>query len=226
MPPSSRSNDEDKTCWMKINGLKRILAFCCGAAIIIASVFTLINLSKALDFLSHIRMFWNILFGVLIIFLQLGWNKWVGRRFGFLVTWFGRGMFYLFVGTNVFTDEWWTYIVGGVTIGLGVLELMFGSKCVNAGDDPTPMPAEIGTAPPPGKSKKSSGFFGVFGTGESSGSKGAPVEPTGDEPRFTVSVNASQAAAAASAAVSAASTAAANAPPSDNPFFGNAHLQK
>eukprot|EP00310_Coccolithus_braarudii_P008424 CAMPEP_0183365092 /NCGR_PEP_ID=MMETSP0164_2-20130417/83360_1 /TAXON_ID=221442 /ORGANISM="Coccolithus pelagicus ssp braarudi, Strain PLY182g" /LENGTH=107 /DNA_ID=CAMNT_0025540545 /DNA_START=119 /DNA_END=439 /DNA_ORIENTATION=- len=98
------ATENKESCWLKANRLKRVLAFCVGAAIIVASVFTLLSLEKALDFLSHIRMFWNILFGVLIMLVNLGVVKWVGRCFGFLTGWFGFGMFYLFVGCSVFTD--------------------------------------------------------------------------------------------------------------------------
>ena len=62
---------------------------------------------------------------LLTTLLQLNWTEWITRRFGFLTGWFGRGMFYLFVGTNIMNlDE---------DAGLVVLTLFFGFAVCFAG---------------------------------------------------------------------------------------------
>lgn len=71
-----------------------------GGLIIASSVLSLLNL---FNILHYVRAIWNIIFGTLMIFLQLNWKKMITRNFGFLNHWFLRGCFYIFVGTNTMT---------------------------------------------------------------------------------------------------------------------------
>ena len=49
-----------------------------------AGILTLLN---PFEILNYVRCFWNIVFGFLIIFLQLKWLKMIKRNFGFLLHW-------------------------------------------------------------------------------------------------------------------------------------------
>ena len=85
-----------------LNKVKKVLTFFTGIAVIVWAVFDLISSDWLLaeNWLGKIRSIWNCLFGLLMMFLQWKWDKWITMRFGFLNGWFGRGMFYLFMGTN------------------------------------------------------------------------------------------------------------------------------
>jgi len=88
--------DTIKKLFCTLNGLtkvKMVISFLVGALTIVTSVLTI--LGKLFDPLQVVRSAWNILFGTLMIFVQLKWTKWISKRFGFLNGWFGRGMFYL-----------------------------------------------------------------------------------------------------------------------------------
>ena len=73
-----------------------------------ASILTFLNPEKVgFEPLIPVRCAWNALFGVIMILLQPKWasyggscTTWVHTRFGFLTSWFGKAMFFLFVGTN------------------------------------------------------------------------------------------------------------------------------
>jgi hypothetical protein len=68
--------------------------------IIASSVLGILNIFNVLSIVRHI---WNIIFGTLMVFLQLNWKQMITRNFGFLNHWFLRGCFYIFVGTNSMT---------------------------------------------------------------------------------------------------------------------------
>jgi len=161
-----------------------------------------------------------------MIFLQLKWVKMIKRNFGFLLHWFMRGVFYIFVGTNIMTTEgedkgkdFFSVVVGLACIFVGVVELLFGFKCnPTAEDDDDVEAAQGGTDKKDKKSKK--------GGGNS-------VEPT-----ITVNLTPNQIAQGASFAANNAGAVAAVANAAgaasggggggggDNPFFGNAHLNR
>lgn len=99
-----------------------------------AGILTLLNI---FNILNCVRSIWNIIFGVLMIFLQLNWKQMINRNFGFLNHWFLRGCFYIFVGTNVMHpmvdgqefQTWFSWLSGAAACFVGVVELMFGFKC-------------------------------------------------------------------------------------------------
>jgi len=226
---------KQKPWWLKLNFIKKCTAAGCGIAILIISILTLLNFldwfTGPLLFFNLVRTLWNILFGALIVFLQLSCDWLFRNRFGFLGGCFGRGSFYLFVGTNVIPPPkhsgdwapWWTYVVGGTTIAVGVLELILGCTAEKV----EPKPAAAAAAPEPSAAGRSTGggFFGVFGSSKAAESG----RGTSSEPTFTVNFTQSQAIAAAGAAASAATAVGAAAASSgktasDNPFMGNSHL--
>jgi len=213
--------------------LKKYLSFGTGVMVIITTVLSILNLfNTAFDLLGFIRQLWNILFGVLMILTTLQWTKWIVLRFGFLTGWFGRGMFYLFVGTNVLYDNhdnedggevFFSYLVGGTCIFIGVVELLFGFKCTQSDlADEEAAKAKDPTRGGPGVDPMAGG-----------GSRAA------GEPTLSVNITPAQAAGAASwaannagtiakvasAAAPAAAPAASNSGAS-NPFFGNQHLER
>jgi len=81
---------------------KRLVALAAGVTFITLSVLTLLDIFGVLfDLPLLVRSCWNCCFGLLMVWLQLRWRpKFITKYFGFLDFWLGRGMFYLFVGTN------------------------------------------------------------------------------------------------------------------------------
>ena len=170
--------------WEGIAKLKKVVNLVCGAGVILCSIFSLLNIFRsAFHPIEVIRHLWNCLFGVLMIMLQLNWTEWITRRFGFLTGWFGRGMFYLFVGTNIMNPDTdaglviLTFFFGFAVCFVGIVELLFGFKCAPSGADAEAPRAQ--TDPSAGPSI-------------SSGGPSASGEPT-----FNVTVTPSQAAALA-----------------------------
>ena len=101
-----------------------------------------LSILNPLNILNIVRSIWNIIFGVLMIFLQLNWKQMINRNFGFLNHWFLRGCFYIFVGTNVMTTDesagafniMFSFVAGFPSCFVGGVELLFGFKCAAEGD--------------------------------------------------------------------------------------------
>ncbi|KAL1524101.1 hypothetical protein AB1Y20_019011 [Prymnesium parvum] len=213
--------------------LKKLLSMICGVLVILSSVFALLNIVESVfNPLQTIQTCWNILFGVLMLLHEFHMTSWITLRFGFLNGWFGRGMFYLFVGTIIMgkpdKQGFWnvfSYVVGFACIFIGAIELLFGFKCATsetAQADSDSATSQLHAANADAAKKK-----GWFGGGER-----APTAPT-DNNAVTINVTPGQVASAAGWAANNASTvaavanAAAPAAPSTsaaNPFFGNSHL--
>lgn len=203
--------------WKGIEKLKRITNLVCGGGVILCAVFSLLNIfADIFDLVGFIRQLWNGLFGALMILLQLNWTEWITRRFGFLTGWFGRGMFYLFVGTNIMNPytsnaglKILTYSIGIACVFVGVVELIFGFKCAPSGADAEAPRARTEAAAP----------------SISSGGPSASGEPT-----FNVTVTPSQALQGAKLAAQAGATlaplAASQGGKPANPFLGNSHLSE
>ena len=129
--------------WKGIEKLKRVTNLVCGVGVILCAVLSILNIiASVFDLIGFIRQLWNGLFGALMIMLQLNWTEWITRRFGFLTGWFGRGMFYLFVGTNImnpYTDNAGlvvlTFTFGFACVFVGAVELIFGFKCAPSSAD-------------------------------------------------------------------------------------------
>lgn len=165
---------------------------------------------------------------------QLNWTKWITLRFGFLNGWFGRGMFFLFVGTNIIT---WGSGKGGVVTGadvlsafagsacifIGVVEILFGFKCGPSHSEGEDGGSEA-AAQPAAEGNKGKFRLGFGGKPKAEGGTG--------EPAFTVNVTPNQLAQGATFMANNAGTVAAaanatqggNSGAAANPFFGNAHL--
>ena len=184
----------------------------------------MLSLLNIFQILHFVRSVWNIIFGLLMIAIQLNWKKFLSRNFGFLSHWFLRGCFYIFVGTNAMT--WGTGENGSVTMGdffsmtagfacvfVGAVELIFGFKCAAESEQ--------------------------GGADAEAGGGGRRPAPNSVEPTLTVNLTPNQVAQGAAFAANNASTIAAvggavasagggaggggGAP---NPFFGNAHLNR
>jgi len=203
--------------WKGIEKLKRVTNLVCGVGVILCAVLSILNIiASVFDLIGFIRQLWNGLFGALMIMLQLNWTEWITRRFGFLTGWFGRGMFYLFVGTNIMDDKSGnagliilSYFFGFMCVFVGAIELIFGFKCAPSSADAEAPRARTESAGP-------------------SISSGGP-SPSG-EPTFNVTVTPSQALQGAKLAASAGATlaplaASAGGKPA-NPFLGNSHLSE
>jgi hypothetical protein len=117
--------------------VKRVCALGAGGAFITLSAFTLLNLVQvAFNLALLVRTLWNLLFGALMLLLQFGWfEASISTYFGFLDGWFGRGMFYMFVGNNGLLEQSdaggvlvvISYVVWGACWFVGLLEL-FGPR--------------------------------------------------------------------------------------------------
>ena len=114
---------------------KRAITFVSGALVVASAVLTIVaNLSQSPPIIL-IRSTWNIIFGLLMMVMQLSLNMLITPHAGFLQHWFLRGVFYFFVGTNVMTcgepctpSDWLSIGVGSFCIFVGMLELLFGAK--------------------------------------------------------------------------------------------------
>ena len=164
-----------------------------------------------------ISQIWNILFGILMIFLQLKWNKMISRNFGFLHNWFMRGIFYIFVGTNSmwieegnFLNPLFSFVRGGLACFVGIVELALCSKT----EKPDGADVEAGAAGGGGTNK-------VIDT-----NKGPTLQVnlTPNQLAQGAAFAAANAGTVAAVAKAAAPSAASAAGSSDNPFFGNQHL--
>jgi len=212
--------------WQGIEKVKRFTNLVCGGGVILCAVLSILNILESLfDLVGMIRQLWNGLFGTLMIMMQLNVMDWITRRFGFLTAWFGRGMFYLFVGTNIMNPytsnegiKFITYAFGFACVFVGTVELIFGFKCTDSGADGR----SSGEAP-----RAVVGPSGAAGPSISSGGPSASGEPT-----FNVTVTPSQALQGAKMAAKAGATLAplAAAQPAGgkpaNPFLGNSHLSE
>lgn len=220
--------------------LKKIMSMFCGVMVILSSIFALLDIfDSAFNLLNTIQVLWNLVFGVLMLMHEFKLTTWITLRFGFLNGWFGRGMFYLFVGTIIMgkgKEGFWntfSYFVGFCCIFIGAIELLFGFKCASLSDTAKAddMEAAQGSGLPtqpaaPEPAAKKANWFG--------GSR-APTGPT-NEPTMTVNVTPGQVAGAAGWAANNAGTVAAVAnaaapvaaagagAAAANPFFGNQHL--
>uniref|UniRef100_A0A7S3AF23 Uncharacterized protein n=1 Tax=Haptolina ericina TaxID=156174 RepID=A0A7S3AF23_9EUKA len=235
--------------WDGLYRCKKLLNLFIGIMIIIISVFSLINFFKEFDALKVIKSGWNLLFGLLILLHEFHWTAWISRRFGFLTGWFGRGMFFLFVGTSVMGSppkgkcsscsdglNFMSFFVGGCCLAAGCIELVFGHTCstTNAAQEDEQRGAEgapgAGGATGPGAGNtQDGGKKGWFKGGAKTADK------SGAEPTISVNITPSQAAQGAqwaannpgtvkAAADAAGSASSASGGGASNPFFGNAHL--
>ena len=103
-PAECRSHQNHAPGWWERGHFTPPFACFAGGLIITTSVLSLINIFN-FDILHYVRAIWNIIFGTIMVFLQLNWQKMISRNFGFLKHWFLRGCFYIFVGTNAMTWE-------------------------------------------------------------------------------------------------------------------------
>ena len=117
---------------------KRLLGACVGATVIAVAVVELLTASNWSNPFNQFRNLWNILFGGLMIVLQVK-PAWIVGPFGFLNRWPGRAMFFIFVGTTVWDgDIWWSILIGVLCICVGVLESILGCK----GKSPAAKPSQ------------------------------------------------------------------------------------
>jgi len=228
--------------------MQKVLAFIVGGLVIATSILTLLaNIALPL---TVVRSIWNTIFGIIIIFVQLKWRKFIGRNFGFLKHWCMRGMFYIFVGsncmttTNQFLQDLFSFIVGGSCCFVGAIELCFGCKMgeemdKHFKDEDEPRGSVSGAADGNTPASKYKVGFGGFGLGAKKDKKNS-VEPTlsvtpGTNMTPAQAVQNSGWAATASSGGSYGSSSGYTAPApvggsggggsgGDNPFFGNAHL--
>lgn len=210
--------------------LKKLFAAGCGVAIIITSI--LIIIGSFLDFtkwIGLIRYCWNCLFGFQMVLMQFKMEKWLFRHFGFLKGWFGKALFFLFVGTNIMNREyWWSYVVGGCCIFVGLVELAIGCKCADDEEGKDDQMTDEQSQAAAGGDQSGKRGRGRAKTKPASGSQSAM---SSFEPTFSVNVaganvnaSASQVLGAAQCANSLANAVGGAAPSNDNPFFGNSHL--
>jgi len=226
--------------------LKKSFSFIVGGCFIAISILSFL-FGGLINPVTAIRAIWNVIFGILIIMLQFGKLKWIITRFGFLGHWFGRALFYLFCGTNILLIDpnggfciwcFFTWVIGGMCMFVGLVELIFGCRCESDDDKRLPEHSTAANAGAPGVAfgqpaamepsaggGRSRGKTKTFSNVFASGGGGCQVDPSNGgagaaEPSFTVNMTGGAADGGTSG------TRAAPSANSDNPFFGNAHLTK
>ena len=190
--------------WEGLDRLKRGVALCTGAAVLTASVLSLLNpADTTFKPVSFVRSCWNALFGLLMILVQCGGSRWsatrasppsrptnwIKRRFGFMSDWFGRALFSLFVGTNIVEPDspsaataTLTIVTGVACLFVGAVELLFGFRCAERGDG-SGGPSGSGNdaasepSPPTNAPGNQSAFTRVFGGGTVRSSLAPPHHP-------------------------------------------------
>ena len=142
--------------WEGLDRIKRFVALCTGAGVLTASVLTLLNpADSAFKPVSFVRSCWNAIFGLLMILVQFRGSRWsatrasppsrttswIKRRFGFMSGWFGRALFFFFVGTNIVEPDspstitvMLTIVTGVACLCVGAVELLFGFRCAERSD--------------------------------------------------------------------------------------------
>jgi len=102
----------------------RVIGACAGVALLVVGIVGLISPSS--DPRVIIRDIYDILFGIMAVICELRIRRLLTTHFYFLTHFFGLGMFYCFIGGLALSGSWWTYIIGGILVGVGVIYLMLG----------------------------------------------------------------------------------------------------
>ena len=201
-----------------------------------ASILTFLNPEKVgFEPLILVRCAWNALFGVIMILLQPKWasyggscTTWVHTRFGFLTSWFGKAMFFLFVGTNIMEPESpsagtaiLSIVAGCACLFVGFVELLFGFKCADSSQGGTAAGGDKNWDAEPAKPQTSADGPSGPSWSQQGGSQGVGGPPG---PSLTINITPSQAVKGAKLAAKAGKVA--DGAGGANPFCGNAHLKK
>ena len=191
--------------WEGLDRLKRFVALCTGAGVLTASILTLLNpADSAFKPVSFVRSCWNAIFGLLMILVQFRGSRWsstrasppsrptswIKRRFGFMSGWFGRALFFFFVGTNIVEPDspstltvMLTIVIGVACLCVGALELLFGFRCAERSDgsEGSSGSGKAGASEPSPSANapaKQSSFARVFGGTVCSSLAPPPPHPT------------------------------------------------
>lgn len=118
---------------------------------------------------GFVRFMWLTLFALLAVFSEtdMECTKNILSHFTFLTTDIGRGVFFLFLGTTVLDDEWWSILIGCVCIGVGGFHLVFAMLCEGSG---APEPQNgMEAAKPTSTAREENPFSGQEGAGGGGG---------------------------------------------------------
>lgn len=105
---------------------------CLGLVNIALGLYELITLS--LNPRNAINAIYSILFGSLMVICEARWVK-VLKHFYFLQLFLGLGAFYIFVGGLALGGAWYQYVVGAVSIGVGLIYFVLGVACRRMGHE-------------------------------------------------------------------------------------------
>lgn len=78
---------------------------------------------------TFVDSFYQILFGLLIIFSELRWKKIVFKWFGFLTSFLGLGLFHVFVGGIALGDAWYEIVLTIFFCSCGGIYILLGCGC-------------------------------------------------------------------------------------------------
>eukprot|EP00455_Lapot_gusevi_P044441 TRINITY_DN5551_c0_g5_i2.p1 TRINITY_DN5551_c0_g5~~TRINITY_DN5551_c0_g5_i2.p1 ORF type:complete len:163 (-),score=35.72 TRINITY_DN5551_c0_g5_i2:107-595(-) len=109
-----------------VEALVRGLGLICGCVLMLEGILCFI--SCALDVRAFINSCHLIIFGFLAVCAESRWT-WILSKFAFLLSYFGRGVYYLFIGTLALSNEWWKILICIILCVVGLINLYI-SACV------------------------------------------------------------------------------------------------
>mmetsp|Transcript_61544 Transcript_61544/g.70572 ORF Transcript_61544/g.70572 Transcript_61544/m.70572 type:complete len:141 (-) Transcript_61544:331-753(-) len=116
----------------------RVLGMVMGVAFIVLSLLVYIKADPNWE--ACIRAFYNILLGLLMILAETKWKR-IKPYFGFMLTYFGKGLFYIFCAGLAFNAsvKILQYVMQGAlcVVGVGFILLSFFHICDKKEEDPT-----------------------------------------------------------------------------------------
>ncbi|KAJ1624845.1 COPI associated protein-domain-containing protein [Pavlovales sp. CCMP2436] len=125
----------------QLRGALSTLGVMTGIAIVSLSLFIFITHSWR-GIQGFITRLWNMIFGILIILseIDLDASRSALSYLSFLTTDFGRGLFFIFVGTMVLANEWWEILIACFSLLCGCLHITSTMMCAKPDSSAVPKP--------------------------------------------------------------------------------------
>ncbi|CAG9335038.1 unnamed protein product [Blepharisma stoltei] len=112
----------------RLSLMMKILSCVCGFGMIILGIMVYVYYSDIKNFVQFIMALYFMIFGVLGMAAEFP-VKYISRFFSFMKKYFGKGLYFIFMGTISFSvTYWWQIIISLLNIMLGILYIVFHFK--------------------------------------------------------------------------------------------------